>query len=255
MRAQSTLCSVEGCTNPLISCGLCNKHYLRWKKYGDPLGMPAPRVIPSRQTCIVDGCNTLARGTNVPYCEMHYMRMRRNGDPLVVKVDITPYDHCQYCGKPTNRKFCGARCATRYYRACAREIPCAHCGTMFEPIGKNIVCSPACRVEADCQRNKQYRIERWSDPAFRDRSRLSSHKRRALKYATNVTPFMDSEIFERDGWVCGLCGESVDRDASWPNPEAASLDHIIPLSLGGPHEPGNVQLAHLRCNWRKGDKA
>lgn len=53
-------------------------------------------------------------------------------------------------------------------------------------------------------------------------------------------------IFERDNWVCGICGKPVDR-------ADASLDHIVPLSLGGTHEPGNLRLAHLLCNSRRGD--
>ena len=35
---------------------------------------------------------------------------------------------------------------------------------------------------------------------------------------------------------------------------SASLDHIVPLSQGGTHTLGNVQLAHLVCNERKHDR-
>jgi len=33
-----------------------------------------------------------------------------------------------------------------------------------------------------------------------------------------------------------------------PHPLSMSIDHIIPLSRGGTHEPDNVQLAHFICN-------
>jgi 5-methylcytosine-specific restriction endonuclease McrA len=33
-----------------------------------------------------------------------------------------------------------------------------------------------------------------------------------------------------------------------------SLDHIVPVSLGGTHTWANVQLAHLRCNVSKGNR-
>ena len=37
----------------------------------------------------------------------------------------------------------------------------------------------------------------------------------------------------------------------WPDPEAASVDHIVPLSLGGDDTKANIQLAHFGCNCRK----
>jgi 5-methylcytosine-specific restriction endonuclease McrA len=49
---------------------------------------------------------------------------------------------------------------------------------------------------------------------------------------------------ERDDGVCGICGEDVD-------PLDFTLDHVVPIALGGPHEFGNLQLAHRVCNSRK----
>ncbi|NKT05174.1 hypothetical protein GS485_11095 [Rhodococcus hoagii] len=40
----------------------------------------------------------------------------------------------------------------------------------------------------------------------------------------------------------------------YPHPKSASLDHVIPLSCGGAHDPSNVALAHLACNVAKGDR-
>lgn len=61
---------------------------------------------------------------------------------------------------------------------------------------------------------------------------------------------MRTEIYERDGWVCQLCHKKVNNRLKHPNPFSPSLDHIIPLSKGGPHSRANVHLAHLRCNLR-----
>lgn len=36
-----------------------------------------------------------------------------------------------------------------------------------------------------------------------------------------------------------------------PDPLAASIDHIVPLAVGGTNDPANLQLSHFRCNWRK----
>lgn len=36
--------------------------------------------------------------------------------------------------------------------------------------------------------------------------------------------------------------------------EEATVDHIIPKSLGGSNHPSNLQMAHGPCNWSKGNK-
>ena len=67
-------------------------------------------------------------------------------------------------------------------------------------------------------------------------------------------PINRQAIYERDGWVCGICLKPVSPGCRWPSPDSPSLDHIVPLAAGGSHEPANVQLAHLRCNEQKGDR-
>lgn len=63
------------------------------------------------------------------------------------------------------------------------------------------------------------------------------------------------EVFERDNWTCGICDEPVDQDIKWPDPRSVSLDHIVPLALGGAHSRANTQCSHLTCNVRKGAQA
>lgn len=76
--------------------------------------------------------------------------------------------------------------------------------------------------------------------------------RRARKAGARVESFTPVEIFERDGWVCGICDEPVDRTKVYPDPNSSSLDHIRPLSLGGEHSRANTRLAHLSCDKRRG---
>lgn len=45
--------------------------------------------------------------------------------------------------------------------------------------------------------------------------------------------------------VCGICGK----------PGAGTVDHIVPVNRGGdPYDLANLQPAHARCNYRKGDR-
>lgn len=53
---------------------------------------------------------------------------------------------------------------------------------------------------------------------------------------------------QRAGWVCQLCFEPVDPSLSGNHPDGATADHVIPRSMGGTSEPGNLRLAHRRCN-------
>ena len=53
--------------------------------------------------------------------------------------------------------------------------------------------------------------------------------------------------------VCAICGQPVDKRLKAPHPLSATVDHIIPVSLGGhPFDLDNLQLAHLVCNMKKG---
>lgn len=51
-----------------------------------------------------------------------------------------------------------------------------------------------------------------------------------------------------------MCGDKVKKNKCVPHPLAPVLDHIIPLAMGGTHEPKNVQLAHFICNSYKSAK-
>lgn len=52
---------------------------------------------------------------------------------------------------------------------------------------------------------------------------------------------------------CWLCHRFVDQTLPPRTPQSRSVDHIVPLALGGdPHDRSNVRLAHHGCNSRRG---
>lgn len=61
---------------------------------------------------------------------------------------------------------------------------------------------------------------------------------------------------------CAICGCEVDPADTWVNVNGATcygrkyptVDHIVPLSLGGTDTLDNVQLTCKRCNSSKGKK-
>ncbi|WP_420094358.1 HNH endonuclease [Mycobacteroides abscessus] len=86
----------------------------------------------------------------------------------------------------------------------------------------------------------------------RNYDNAKGHRRRARRYGVHYEYINPRTIFVRDKWKCGLCGKRVNRNLSYPDPMSASIDHMIPISAGGPHAPANVQCSHLACNIAKG---
>lgn len=101
----------------------------------------------------------------------------------------------------------------------------------------------------DARADGRYKNEPWDD------RRRDNHRRRLDRMKHPGAEDIDlMTIAERDDWVCGICCEVVDRDLLYPDPMSRTTDHIRPLAKGGLHIVSNVQLAHLVCNVRKGDK-
>jgi 5-methylcytosine-specific restriction endonuclease McrA len=73
------------------------------------------------------------------------------------------------------------------------------------------------------------------------------HRMRAKQLGAFVEDVEKADIYARDNGLCGICGQPVAFNDM-------ELDHVVPLSRGGKHEPANVQCAHATCNRRKGAK-
>lgn len=84
--------------------------------------------------------------------------------------------------------------------------------------------------------------------AFPEIGRRGCRRHKALKLRVAYENYTTNYIFERDNWICGICGRKINRRLRHPNPLSPSIDHIQPLSKGGWDSPVNVQAAHLRCN-------
>lgn len=54
---------------------------------------------------------------------------------------------------------------------------------------------------------------------------------------------------------CAICGKPIEYDKKFPHPCSPTVDHIIPIALGGhPSDIANLQPAHFCCNRAKADK-
>jgi hypothetical protein len=90
--------------------------------------------------------------------------------------------------------------------------------------------------------------------------KIGGHEARARAFGCDVEGVDRLKVFERDRWTCQLCGRQVLKKAKRSrrtgnlHPRTPSLDHIIPLSKGGPHSEANCQCACLSCNVKKGKR-
>jgi hypothetical protein len=86
------------------------------------------------------------------------------------------------------------------------------------------------------------------DPATRA---LAQSRTRRLRHAQTWDGITDEEILQRDGWRCQIPGcnrRPIRKDLRFPHPRSKSIDHIVPLSLGGDDTAANKRAAHLKCN-------
>ena len=101
---------------------------------------------------------------------------------------------------------------------------------------------------------KEYQKEyRKNNP---HKAREKDRKRRALKKANVHEPYTEDQVLETYGTNCHICKEDIDLSASrssgapgWE--QGLHLDHVIPLSKGGPDSLNNVKPAHGLCNLQK----
>ena len=84
-------------------------------------------------------------------------------------------------------------------------------------------------------------------------NRGSSRRRRAAIMQNRTSPYTREEIWGRDNGLCSICGEEIDLALVFPDPLSCTVDHHHPVSKRGPDVPGNVGVAHYRCNRAKWD--
>ncbi|BAI72106.1 HNH endonuclease domain protein [Azospirillum sp. B510] len=63
-----------------------------------------------------------------------------------------------------------------------------------------------------------------------------------------VAPKVRKVIYDRDEWVCQMCGVDVGVEQDLTK---AQCDHKVPAERGGPSTPVNLQTLCLQCNLKK----
>lgn len=81
-----------------------------------------------------------------------------------------------------------------------------------------------------------------------------NRQKRAIKRNAISEPYTKDDILNRWGTDCHICNKPIDLTASRRRSNGLHLDHVIPLSKGGPDIIANIKPAHAFCNISKKDK-
>jgi 5-methylcytosine-specific restriction endonuclease McrA len=60
--------------------------------------------------------------------------------------------------------------------------------------------------------------------------------------------FIKRQLINSKGNLCALCGKPIE------NMKDCTIDHIVPVSKGGLTTVENCQLAHRKCNLKRGNQ-
>lgn len=226
------LCSTSDCPRSVMARGLCAPHYSAWhraqKKYTIECAECGRTVSVGRKG--MKYCSTVC-ANRFNARAWHEEQHRQRGQEFVMHrkhgKEIVPYVKS---GRPradpvhiiSNTTFVSGQC-----------MVCR--GWFVSENRRDRTCSQPCR-EAHAL----------------DIKRQGKHRRRAMQRDAYVADVNRRQVYERDGWRCHLCGKAVSKNAKAPHPRSATIDHVIPLSKGGKHEPLNCRTACFRCNTVKG---
>lgn len=81
---ENKVCSVVGCEVKSHARGMCNPHYLKVRRHGDP--HYKHEMKNKGKACSVEGCDKQPVAHKL--CAAHYARLRRNGDPNISQRDV-----------------------------------------------------------------------------------------------------------------------------------------------------------------------
>ena len=250
------ICSIEFCDKPVFGGRMCEPHYRRAKDYGDPLYL-------HEKVCVECGAAFRAFHKSARICSDECRRVRARRQDRSRLRGIRGGLTCAVCSKPMAK----GRTSAPQGRAKCRDCRNGGRGYFIYGNGKRASHGAAydrgCRC-AECRDTKSKRMSDYmARYAAQNGEAYSSAWRRRFRAEHGFWPqgsgfdFVDiptrRAIYERDGWTCQLCDGPVDPDAA-DHAERASLDHIVPQSRGGSHDPSNLRMAHVGCNARRRDR-
>lgn len=221
-------CRIDGCTRTITNKreSLCDRHYKRLWRHGDPLAGGPLRENATPARAVED----FSDGTRVCHGCEH-------------QLPLTDFhvDNNGTAGRRAKCKDCHSAQARAWYAA-----------NRDTQVGRRLS-----RRHANIEQHRLWDTERY----FRDRTKRielaveQGHKRRLrLRSAAHDPGVTRANLRKQYGDACFYCAVVMDfgryKRGETPR-DLASIEHVVPISRGGTHTWDNVVLACLSCNLRK----
>jgi|AntAceMinimDraft_11_1070367.scaffolds.fasta_scaffold52730_2 5-methylcytosine-specific restriction endonuclease McrA len=162
-------------------------------------------------------------------------------------------------------KPCGTVAAYNRHRR-KNETPCQICFEAEREYARNRqALKPRNRTEyrKDYYQKNIDRVKlvnsRWKENNIvltKDINRKSERKRRARKLGNGFEGYTELSVLEKYGEVCHICKKGIDLSlprrvgvGAWEY--GLHMEHVVPISAGGPDNIENVKPSHALCNLRK----
>ena len=128
---------------------------------------------------------------------------------------------------------------------------CGYCGVSHirsRPFDR--YCSDECHKTLITATKKAYRESESGRSVIRAARLKRKARLRGSSSGHSIDPI---KVFERDKWICHLCGaKTLKEKRGTTDDKAPELEHIVSLAHGGTHTWGNVACSCRKCNQAKG---
>ena len=152
------------------------------------------------------------------------------------------YKQCRVCGNIKDIKSCATTCTSCVSSGIKACTICGEIKSLEEFAKSSLGRHSSCRVCYN-RYSRQRKKERYdTDQVYRANELLKSTNRRLVENDLTALHWLDT--VEQFNNTCAYCG----------NTHNLTMDHVIPVSLGGTTTKTNVIPACLSCNVRKSNK-
>lgn len=205
--------------------------------------------------CAKCGLIIIGRTLRARYCsrkcslDAHHENEFETRQKRIQKENVFSIDNVSSCRNP--------QCFNAAIRVQHRGFCSIKCGIFWRENKDWLGEGPSCRVYfyscPDCQKplminhkiGGYFKVCEWCQRVRKSAvNARKNHKRRAA----GPSVLSVHEIAKRDGTRCHICRRKVEMKLSGISKYGPTIEHILPVSLGGTNDPENLALAHRHCN-------